>query len=67
MDRREPTRIKEQAMKKIILIALICLSVGIGFLISYFVGKNFLSKEIAIEEKQLLEAEEKQLVDEQKK
>ena len=49
------------------LIALICLSVGIGFLISYFVGRNFLAKEIAIEEKQLLEAEEKQLVDEQKK
>ena len=47
--------------------ALICLSVGIGFLISYFVGRNFLAKEIAIEEKQLLEAEEKQLVDEQKK
>ena len=49
------------------LIALICLSVGIGFLISYFVGRNFLAKEIAIEEKQLLEAEEKQLVEEQQK
>ena len=49
------------------LIALICLSVGIGFLISYFVGRNFLAKEIAIEEKQLLEAEEKQLADEQRK
>ena len=50
-----------------ILIALICLSVGIGFLISYFVGRNFLAKEIAIEEKQLLETEAKQLVEEQQK
>ena len=49
------------------LIALICLSVGIGFLISYFVGRNFLAKEIAIEEKQLLETEAKQLVEEQQK
>ena len=49
------------------LIALICLSVGIGFLISYFVGRNFLAKEIAVEEKQLLEAEAKQLVEEQQK
>ena len=49
------------------LIALICLSVGIGFLISYFVGRNFLAKEIAIEEKQLLETEAEQLVEEQQK
>ena len=49
------------------LIALICLSVGIGFLISYFVGRNFLAKEIAIEEKQLLETEAKQLVEEHQK
>ena len=49
------------------LIALICLSVGIGFLISYFVGRNFMAKECEIEEKQLLEAKERQLVDEQRK
>ena len=49
------------------LIALICLSVGIGFLISYFVGRNFLAKEIASEEIPLLEAEERQLDDEQRK
>lgn len=49
------------------LVAVICISVGTGFLISYFVGRNFLAKEIAIEEKQFLEAAEKQLVDEQRK
>ena len=35
MDRREPTRIKEQTMKKIILIALICLCFAVPALAEY--------------------------------
>lgn len=46
------------------LAALVVFSVGVGFFVSYFVGRKFLAKEIEIEEKRLQEAEEKLMVEE---
>ena len=46
------------------LAALVVFSVGVGFFVSYFVGRKFLAKEIEIEEKRLQEAEEKLIVEE---
>lgn len=44
-----------------LLLSLLFISIGAGLLISYFIGRRLLAKEMEIEEKQLLEEVESQL------
>lgn len=44
-----------------LLLSLLFISIGAGLLISYFIGRRLLAKEMEIEEKELLEEVESQL------
>lgn len=46
--------------KSALLLSLLFISIGAGLLVSYFIGRRLLAKEMEIEEKQLLEEVENQ-------